>query len=66
MNQTSIYGPMRRRLTPLETARLQGFDPSNFTFGDQTDALSYKQMGNAVNVGAAAFVLRSFIEQNVA
>lgn len=61
MNQTSIYGPQRRRLTPLETARLQGFDPETFTFGDQPDSASYKQMGNAVHVGAVRHVLREFV-----
>lgn len=66
MSQTSIYGPQRRRLTPLETARLQGFDPHTFTFGDQPDSLSYKQMGNAVNVGAVRYVLRRFVEANAA
>ena len=63
MNQASIYGPARRQLTPLEAARLQGFD-DEFSFGRQTDALSYRQMGNAVNVGAAAYVFRRFVEQN--
>ena len=63
MNQSSIYGPARRRLTPLEAARLQGFD-EQFSFGAQTDALSYKQMGNAVNVGAARYVFRRFVEAN--
>lgn len=63
MNQASIFGPARRQLTPLEAARLQGFD-ERFTFGDQVDALSYRQMGNAVNVGAAAYVLRRFVEEN--
>ncbi|NYG54942.1 DNA (cytosine-5-)-methyltransferase [Nocardioides perillae] len=66
MNQTPIYGPGRRRLTPLETARLQGFDPSTFSFGGQAESLSYKQMGNAVNVGAAAYVFRRFVEANAA
>ncbi|WP_216656535.1 DNA (cytosine-5-)-methyltransferase [Nocardioides marmotae] len=65
MNQIPIYGPARRRLTPLETARLQGFDPATFNFGGQADSLSYKQMGNAVNVGAAAYVFRRFVEANV-
>lgn len=64
MSQTPIFGPQRRRLTPLETARLQGFDPSTFTFGRQADSASYKQMGNAVNVGVVRHVFRSFVEQN--
>lgn len=64
MNQTSIFGPQRRRLSPLETARLQGFDPGTFDFGRQVASLSYKQMGNAVNVGAAQYVIRKFVETN--
>lgn len=64
MNQTAAYGPQRRRLTPMETARLQGFDITTFTFGDQPDSASYKQMGNAVNVGAVQHVLRAFVKQN--
>jgi DNA (cytosine-5)-methyltransferase 1 len=63
MSQTSIYGPQRRRLTVMETAALQGFDPDSFTFGDQPDADSYKQMGNAVNVGVVQHVLRSFVDR---
>jgi len=62
MNQASVYGPQRRRLTPHEAARLQGFE--SLDFGDQVDALSYKQMGNAVNVGAARYVLRRFVMAN--
>ena len=65
MNQTSIHGPSRRRLTPVETARLQGFD-GRFSFGAQTDSLSYKQMGNAVNVGTAAYVVRRFVKEREA
>lgn len=64
MNQTSIYGPQRRRLTPMEAARLQGFDPETFSFGDQPKSLSYKQMGNAVNVGTARYVFTKFVRDN--
>lgn len=62
--QTPIFGPRRRRLTPLETARLQGFDPATFSFADQPDSASYKQMGNAVNVGVVRHVFKAFVEQN--
>ena len=64
MSQTPIFGPRRRRLTPLETARLQGFDPEQFSFADQPNSASYKQMGNAVNVGVVRHVFRAFVEQN--
>ena len=57
MAQTPVYGPLMRRLTPDETKKLQGF-PSWFNFGDQPDSKSYKQMGNAIHVGAAYYALR--------
>ena len=57
ITQTSIYGPRRRRITPVEAKRLQGL-PDWFSFGDQRDAESYKQLGNGVSVGAAYFVFR--------
>lgn len=60
ITQTTIVGSRRRRLTPRETARLQGF-PETFDFGLQPAAASYKQMGNAVNVGAAYYVLRQHV-----
>nr|WP_205570109.1 DNA cytosine methyltransferase [Actinomyces lilanjuaniae] len=57
ITQTSIVGPRRRRLAPRETARLQGL-PDAFSFGDQPQAVTYRQLGNAVNVGAAWNALR--------
>lgn len=65
ITQTSIYGPRRRRLTPHEAARLQGF-PRSFSFGQQRDAASYKQVGNGVAIGAAWHVFRTHVEQNAA
>lgn len=62
ITQTSILGERRRRLTPREAARLQGL-PEDFTFGDQSDAASYKQMGNGVNVGAAYYILRQHLRR---
>ena len=60
INQTSIYGPRRRRVTPHEAARLQGF-PDDFGFGDQKDPASYRQVGNGVAVGAAWHVFREHV-----
>lgn len=60
ITQTSIIGPRGRRLTPREAARLQGL-PDDFDFGTQPDALTYKQLGNGVSVGAAYYVLREHI-----
>ena len=52
MTQTSIIGSRGRRITPREAARLQGL-PEGFNFGDQADSHSYRQLGNAIAVGAA-------------
>ena len=57
ITQTSVFGPRRRRITPTEAQRLQGL-PDWFTFGEQRDAESYRQLGNGVSVGAAYFVFR--------
>lgn len=48
MNQTSIVGPRKRKLTPRECARLQSF-PDEFIL-DKNDSRAYKQLGNSVNV----------------
>ena len=53
ITQTSIYGPLRRRLTPREVARLQGF-PDDFPV-HESDKVAYKQFGNAVAVGAVRY-----------
>lgn len=63
ITQTSILGARHRRVSPREAARLQGL-PDWFGFGDQRDALTYKQLGNGVNVGAAHFVLRTHVERD--
>jgi DNA (cytosine-5)-methyltransferase 1 len=55
ITQTTIIGWRGRRLTPREAARLQGFDDS-FDFGTQSDAETYKQLGNAVAAGAVRHV----------
>ena len=60
ITQTSIVGPRERRLSPRETARLQGL-PDTFDFGDQRRAATYKQMGNGVNVGVVWHVLREHV-----
>lgn len=50
ITQTSIIGNRQRRITPREAARLQGF-PDDFQLDDD-DARAFRQLGNAVNVGA--------------
>lgn len=58
ITQTSIIGNQRRRISIREAARLQGL-PDWFDFVDQTNALTYKQLGNGVNVGAVYNVMRA-------
>lgn len=64
ITQTSIVGPLRRRLSTEEAARLQGFPPNSFDFGKQKDAATYKQLGNGVNIGAVWNVLRAHVEND--
>ena len=61
INQTSIIGSRRRRLSPREAARLQGF-PEWFNFGDQSAAATYRQLGNSVNIGVVWNVLKRMAE----
>ena len=58
ITQTSIVGKQKRRITVREGARLQGL-PDWYEFIDQSDGLSYKQLGNGVNVGAVYNVIRA-------
>lgn len=57
--QTPILGPVGRRLSVGEAARLQGLD--GFDFGEQRAALSYKQLGNGVNTGVVLNVLKAHV-----
>ncbi len=61
ITQTSLIGPRRRCLTPLEAARLQGLE--NVDFSGQSDADTYRQLGNAVPVGVVRFVMEQLIHQ---
>jgi DNA (cytosine-5)-methyltransferase 1 len=60
ITQTSIIGPRRRRLSPREAARLQGL-PDWFSFGEQPSSVTYRQLGNGVNVGVVWHVLRQHV-----
>lgn len=60
ISQTPIIGPLRRRLSVTEAARLQGL-PEGFDFGTQPDSASYKQLGNGVNVGVVQHVLKQHV-----
>ena len=63
MTQTTVIGPLAgskkprkhyRYITPKEAAKLQGM--FHIKFGPQADALSYKQLGNAVNVKVVKYL----------
>lgn len=60
ITQTSIYGPQKRKLSVREAARLQGF-PDWFDFIGQPDSISYRQLGNAVNIAVVYNVLKSLV-----
>lgn len=64
ITQTSIIGKSRRKLTVRETARLQGF-PEWFDFLNQSKSQSYKQLGNAVNIGVVYNVLRAQVLRDI-
>jgi DNA (cytosine-5)-methyltransferase 1 len=66
ITQTSILGARNRRLSPREAARLQGL-PDWFDFSsNDRDALTYRQLGNGVNVGAASYVFRQHVRRDAA
>lgn len=65
MSQTSIIGERRRRLSAGEAARLQGL-PDDFDFGNQRPALTFRQLGNAVNVGVVRAVFRQHVLRDAA
>jgi DNA (cytosine-5)-methyltransferase 1 len=64
MTQTSVLASQKRRLSVREAARLQGF-PDWFDFVDQPDSISYKQLGNAVNVGVIFNVLKALVIRDI-
>lgn len=57
---TTVQGLEVRRLTPTECERLQGF-PDGWTDG-QSDSARYRQMGNAVAVPVAEWIMRQLVE----
>lgn len=62
LNQPSYIGSVSRFISVKEAARLQSFSP-NFEFGNQSAALSMKQLGNAVSVSAVKYVFQKFVEE---
>jgi DNA (cytosine-5)-methyltransferase 1 len=63
ITQTTIVGPLRRRLSVREVAQLQGL-PSWFSFGGQPLSKSYKQLGNGISIGCAFQVLKALAERD--
>jgi len=63
ITQTSVIAGRKRRITPREAARLQGFS-DEFSFGEQPDRLTYKQLGNAVCSGVVREVFMSHIARD--
>lgn len=63
MTQTSVIGSQMRRISPSEAKLLQGL-PKWFDFGEQSDARTFRQLGNGVSVGAAWYVLRRHLERD--
>ena len=61
ITQTSILGDRMRRITTREASRLQGL-PDWFEFPGQANAITYKQLGNGVNVGVVRHVLSRLVD----
>lgn len=64
ITQTSIIAKQRRRITIREAARLQGL-PDWFDFVNQNNALTYRQLGNGVNVGAVYNVIKAQVARDL-
>lgn len=60
ISQIPIYGKKKRYITPRECARLQSF-PDSFQL-DESDRVTYKQMGNSVNVYNVQTVISSTLK----
>jgi len=63
ISQTPIIGPLKRRLSLIEGARLQGL-PDEFSWAGQKDAATWKQLGNGVNTGIVAQALAAQVERD--
>jgi DNA (cytosine-5)-methyltransferase 1 len=61
ITQIPIYGKEKRYITPRECARLQSF-PETFKLS-ANDKISYKQLGNSVNVDNVYTVINSTLQK---
>jgi len=60
ISQIPIYGKTKSYITPRQCARLQSF-PEEYIF-DENDKVSYKQLGNSVNVYNVEIVIQSTLK----
>ena len=63
INQSSIIGPLKRRVSISESAKLQGF-PFGFDLSKVPTSEAYKQMGNAVHIGSVYYILKQLIQRD--
>jgi DNA (cytosine-5)-methyltransferase 1 len=63
ISQTPIIAPLKRRLSVIEGARLQGL-PDEFDWAGQRGAATWKQLGNGVNTGIVAQALAAQVERD--
>ena len=63
ITQTSLVGPLRRRLSVHELAHMQGL-PSWFDFRSQPDTASYRQLGNGIAVASAFHSVLAHLERD--
>ncbi len=63
ITQTPIIGPLGRRLSWREAARLQGL-ADTYDFNGQRDAATFKQLGNGVNTGVVRQVIAAHVERD--
>jgi DNA (cytosine-5)-methyltransferase 1 len=63
ITQTTVVGKLRRRLSVSEVAQLQGL-PSWFTFGEQSQAKSYRQLGNGISLSTAFLTIKALVQRD--
>lgn len=64
ITQTPILGWEWRRITPEEASLLQGIPYNTFREAGMKDAEIYRQLGNAVNVGAVRCAARALFDHS--